>query len=185
MTPPQPTAGRPWRVEIAFLPGARDARGDGVTSRALRDLGIRLRNTETRDVYLLDCDLSADEVERVARAIEDPVVQRAWVGAAPAEEFTWALEVGFKPGVTDNVGRTAKVAIEDLLGRRLADTDQVYAATSYLLRADVDRGVAERIAVDLLANPLIQRTELRSWAEWCDGPPSVEVPRAIQLAPSK
>ena len=36
-----------------------------------------------------------------------------------APPFHWLLTVGYKPGVTDNVGRTSKTAIEDILGRHL------------------------------------------------------------------
>ena len=177
VTPPQPPRQRPFRIEIVFLPDARDARGEAVTAKAARDLGIELQRTETRDIYLLDCDLTGEEVERIARAFEDPVVQRAHFGAAPAEPFTWALTVGFKPGVTDNVGRSAKVAVEDLLGRTLADKDRIFTATGYLLHGDIDRDAAWRIAVDLLANPLINRIELASFEEWSTTAPETGVPR--------
>jgi phosphoribosylformylglycinamidine synthase II len=176
--PPQPDPGPPFRIELVFRPGARDARGESVVTRAGRDLGIHLQGVETRDVYLLDGAFTGPEVEQIARAFEDPVVQQAWVGAAPALGFDWALQVGFKPGVTDNVGRTAKVAVVDLLGRPLEEEAAVYTATLYLLRGRLEREQVERLAADLLANPLIHRIGIRSFEEWSTRPPSVEVPRA-------
>ena len=177
VTPPLPSGSRPFRIEVAFLPGARDARGESVTAKAARDLGIELDDTETRDVYLLDSAVDGAEVDRIAGEIQDPVVQKAFVGAAPAEPFAWIVAVGFKPGVTDNVGRSARVAVEDLLGRRLADEDTVYTATLYLLRGSIGRESAWRIATDLLANPLINSIEVQSWDEWGASPPDTAVPR--------
>jgi phosphoribosylformylglycinamidine synthase len=177
VTPPLPPGSRPFRIEVAFLPDARDSRGESVSAKAVRDLDIELDGTETRDVYLLDCALDDDEVGRIAVEIEDPVVQKAFVGAAPAESFAWIITVGFKPGVTDNVGRSAKVAVGDLLGRRLADEDTVYTTTLYLLRGSIDRDSAWRIATDLLANPLINSIDVQSWDEWGTSPPDTTVPR--------
>ena len=49
--------------------------------------------------------------------LANPVTQRALVDKPlMPRRFDWALEIGFLPGVTDNVGNTAREAIEDLLG---------------------------------------------------------------------
>ena len=176
--PPQPPTGPPFRIEVALRPGARDARGEIVVVKAGRDLGIELEGVETRDLYLLDILLTESEVEAVARVFEDPVVQQAWIGAAPALPFDWVLQVGFKPGVTDNVGRTAKVAVTDLLGRPLDEAAAVYTSTLYLLRGHLERDQVERLATGLLANPLIHSIAIRSHREWASEPPAVEIPRA-------
>ncbi|MFO7768570.1 MAG: AIR synthase-related protein [bacterium] len=178
ITPPVPEAERPYRIEIAFLPEARDARGEGVTVRAARDLGIRLEEVETRDVYLVDSDISPREAERTAAAFEDPVVQRAHLGAAPARPFRWAVQVGYKPGVTDNVGTSARTALSDLLGRRLEEDDRVFTSTLYLLRGEVSREEAGRLAEGLLANPLIHSIRIRSFEQWRSEPWETEAPRA-------
>ena len=176
VTPPTPPSDRPFRLELAYLPGARDARGEAVTHMAERDLGIRLESTETRDIFLLDCRLAGEELERIAGAFVDPVVQRAYIGSAPARPFHWAIQVGYKPGVTDNVGSSAKVAIGDLLGRTLAGDESAYSATLYLLRGDISSDEAQRVATDLLANPLIQSIDVRSFDQWSSLPPDTTAP---------
>jgi len=178
ITPPVPEAQRPYRIEIAFLPGARDARGESVKMRAARDLGIPLDGVETREVFLVDCEIGPEEAEATARAFEDPVVQQAHLGAAPARPFHWAVQIGYKPGVTDNVGTSARTAISDLLGRPLGEDDKVFTCTLYLLRGEIDREGAARLAEGLLANPLIHSILIRSFEQWRDEPFDTEPPRA-------
>jgi len=61
------------------------------------------------------------------------VIERSAVGRLDAPPFHWMLTVGYKPGVTDNVGRTSKTAVEDVLDRRLPDADAVYTERQFLL----------------------------------------------------
>ncbi|HIJ66607.1 MAG TPA: phosphoribosylformylglycinamidine synthase, partial [Candidatus Hydrogenedentes bacterium] len=84
---------------------------------------------------------------------------------ALARDFTYLIEVGYRPGVTDNVGKSSAEGIGDVLGRSLAAGEAVYKSTQYVLRGDVSRGTCEHIARDLLANELIERWEIRSAAE--------------------
>ncbi|HKL25365.1 MAG TPA: AIR synthase-related protein, partial [Desulfuromonadales bacterium] len=73
-----------------------------------------------------------------------------------AHDFDVLIEVDFRPGVTDNVGRTAGEALEYLTGRPLAGDEGVYTSVQYLLQGDVSVEDAEHITRDLLANALIQ-----------------------------
>ena len=67
-----------------------------------------------------------------------------------------AIEIGFRAGVTDNVGHTAKQTIEDCLGRKFLDKENVYSSTFYFFQGQMwDTDIA-RVAGEL-HNPLIQR----------------------------
>ena len=46
----------------------------------------------------------------------DAVVQESSWARRPAGDCQWIVQVGFLPGVTDNVGRTAAEALEDIYG---------------------------------------------------------------------
>ena len=74
--------------------------------------------------------------------------------------------MGYKPGVTDNVGRTAREAVELLLQRKFTSEEGVYTSILYLLKGKIDRGQAETIATGLLANTLIQRFAIKDRASW-------------------
>ncbi|MCK5553195.1 MAG: phosphoribosylformylglycinamidine synthase, partial [Deltaproteobacteria bacterium] len=70
------------------------------------------------------------------------------------------IEVGFRPGVTDNVGKTAREAIELRLGVHLKDQERVYTSTQYLIKGNLERPGVEKICNGLLVNPLVQRFEI-------------------------
>jgi len=148
----------PWRIVAGLKDGVRDARGERVRREIREHLGIELESVRTLDVYTIDAELSAEEVEAAARGpFSDPVIQEAAVNRPLAHDFDVLIEVGFRPGVTDNVGRTAKEALEYLTARPLAPAEGVYTSTQYLLKGELDRETAEKIASGFLANGLIQR----------------------------
>ena len=70
------------------------------------------------------------------------------------------------PGVTDNVGRTAREALEACLAVKLQAAEKVYASRQYLIRGKLSKEEAERIATQLLGNPLINRFEIKSRQDW-------------------
>ena len=78
------------------------------------------------------------------------------------------MEVGFRPGVTDNEGRTARDTAAMVLGIP-RESLAVYTALQYRIRNDaaapLGREQVETIARDLLCNTLIQRYRVKSAAE--------------------
>ncbi|MBI3203574.1 MAG: phosphoribosylformylglycinamidine synthase [Myxococcales bacterium] len=163
------------RIEVAVRPELPDARGAGVERTIQSFLGIGVRRVRTRDVYRITGGLDPREAEKLRAELTDPVLQVSALGKLEGERFDFAIGVGFKPGVTDPVGKSAKVAVEDTLGRKLGATGAVYTSTLYLLDG-VDRAQAERVALELLANPVIQTTHLQSFEEWRAQPPDLSVP---------
>jgi phosphoribosylformylglycinamidine synthase II len=160
----------PIRIEVAFKPDYRDPTGESVWRSIVEDLGLSVERVRTIDVYTIDADLTAPEVERVrGELFTDPITQDSSASSRLARDFTWIIEVGFRPGVTDNVGKTAREGIEAVLGRRLAPKEAVYTSRQYLLTGRLRRDEVEHIARDLLANELIQRWDIRSIEEWAEG----------------
>ncbi len=165
------------RIEVAPRAGLADARGDAVRAAVRTFLGLSVDAVATRTIYKIEADLKADETERIRAELTCPVTQRSSLERIPSPDAQWVLTVGFRPGVTDNLGRTARVAIADLLGRPLPADAAVYTETEYHLSArDLGRADAERIGHELLANLLIETLAVRSHAEWADRPVDLEVP---------
>jgi phosphoribosylformylglycinamidine synthase len=164
------------RIEIATRRGLPDARGAHAAGQIRDFLGIPVAEVRTRDVYHLEAQLTPDELGRVVDELTDPVLQEGAAGRVEDSEFDQAISVAYKPGVADPVGRSALVAIEDTLGRPLGDGATVYTSRVYLLRG-VDGAEAERIALELLANPVIQTARVESREAWRSRPPDLAVPR--------
>ncbi|HUL62830.1 MAG TPA: AIR synthase related protein, partial [Methanocella sp.] len=157
----------PFRVEIALKPGYRDAIGEGIKNSIKNSLGIAVDDVGTIKVYTVNAALSAEEMRAVASGpFSDAVVQRYGIDTPLAAGFDWLVEVGFRPGVTDNEGRTGKEAIEDRLGRKLAPDESVHTSMQYLIRGDLPRAQIETIAKQLLGNELIERFEVVDGRAW-------------------
>jgi phosphoribosylformylglycinamidine synthase len=164
------------RLEIAKGPGLRDARGAAVAAAARDVLGVAAGRVRSRDVYRIDAAMTADEARRVLHEFVDPVAERGALGRLDDGPFDAAVTIAYKPGVTDPVGRSARVCVEDTLGRKLADGDAVYTSTMYLFDG-VDGAQAGAIAVELLANPVIQTIRVEDYAGWSASEPDLTVPR--------
>ncbi len=156
-----------FRVEVGLKPNIRDARGEKVKRRIINDLNIAVDSVNTVDVYTVDGDLAMEEIEKAATGpFLDPVIQEFSIGKPLSHDFDWAIEVGYKPGVTDNVGRTAREAVEILLQRKFKPEEGVYTSVLYLIKGKLTRDQAECIATGLLANTLIQRFEIKDRPSW-------------------
>ena len=158
------------RIEVALKSELKDALGLKISRRCREDLGIEAGDIRTVKVYLLDVEMDRDALYEAARGpLSDPVIQDFAVDSPLSlrlpGRWSWLIEVGFRPGVTDNEGRTAKEAVELLLGRQLESDEGVFTAVQYCLYGSVTRDDAERMARDLLANDLIQRTQIMSREE--------------------
>ncbi|MDW7711212.1 MAG: phosphoribosylformylglycinamidine synthase subunit PurS [Deferrisomatales bacterium] len=179
------------RVEVGMKGHLRDPRGEGVAREVREFLHLPVEEVRTLDVYTLDLGLSAREAEAAAREpLSDPVIQETWVGPLALRlypSFHWAVEVGFLPGVTDNVGRTAKEAVADFLDRELPHEHQVYTSVQYLLWGEaLTRRDMDAIVGGLLANPLIQHAEVLSREELgAQGGFPVRVPRVLGAAEAR
>ncbi len=124
---------------------------------------------------MLDMYLSPFELQRVTRELfVNPVTEEE--RGIEEELFDWVIEVGYKPGVTDSVGRTAKVAIEDLLGRKLQQTEAVYTSTQYLITGKLTRQQIWKIGRELLANEVIENVLVLSHGEVMSGGLKVQPP---------
>ncbi|MFA7230777.1 MAG: AIR synthase-related protein [Victivallaceae bacterium] len=162
-----------YRIEIAPLKRWRDSRGESVKKQITDFLKIKLDAVWTRDVYTICADITHDQALKVATDLANPVLQQGLVGESrPETPCDWLVSVGFKPGVTDNVGRTAQEAVGDIIGRNLKSDEHIFSSVEYLLYGkNLSRENAEHIAKDLLANELIESVRIFSGKDSGQGIP--------------
>jgi len=152
------------RIEVGFKENMVDALGVSVRKRIIDDLDIPVTDVETIAIYTIDADLAPEQLKMLGQDLfADPITQVFTCDKPLARGFSWLIEVGFRPGVTDNVGKTSTEAIEDMLKIKVG---AVYTSRQYLIIGDVSREQVGKIASGLLANQLIERWEIRSIEEW-------------------
>jgi phosphoribosylformylglycinamidine synthase len=168
------------RIEVSQKSPNTDSPAHRILKIVRDDFGIPAESASLIRVYTLEMDLRTEELDRVGTELfHDPITEIYAVDKPLAGEFDWLIEAGFKPGVTDNVGRSAREGIADTLGRKLGDEDQVYTSRQVLLRGPLNREHAIRIATSLLANDLIETWQVVSREEWNRSPGIVPVSRKV------
>lgn len=138
------------------------------------------------DVYTVEQPIKSQEkIKDCLKSFTNPVTQRAFVigeNNAPANDywdtvgdFDWALEIGFLPGVTDNIGHTA----EELTTLTLGDERNIYSSQLLLIKGDMNEGDVKAIAAEL-HNPLIQRATNKNKTQFkSDSGMGIVIPKVV------
>ncbi|MBQ7456946.1 MAG: phosphoribosylformylglycinamidine synthase [Desulfovibrio sp.] len=164
------------RIVTGLKPSLPDMRGRALSKRLAHNLGLLSQTIRVNKVYTIDGLTLSQAKSLIAQGIlHDPILQEASVeellGQAPYPD--WLLEIAFRPGVTDNEGRTAKEAIALALGIP-KETVSVYTARQYRIWMDpahpLDENAIKRMAMDGLANPLIERVLILPQETWLQTP---------------
>ena len=157
-----------YRVETGLHANITDTQGRKTALHLLKALQIPVAAIRQIKVYTVD-GLDAAQVNRlVDEGIwHDPILQQASLEPLPFVEPAphWIVEVGYRPGVTDNEGRTARDTAAMVLGIA-RDSLRVYTSVQYRITCTPDRMLGreevEALARDLLCNTLIQRFRVKS-----------------------
>ncbi len=156
----------PHRIEIKLKNEYVDAIGLRVAKEIKSYLGLTAESVCVVDVYTIDADLENNVLQAFAGELCDPVIQDFKVDAPMASDFDWLVEVGFKPGVTDNAGRTATESAQMVIGKELMDGKAVYTSRQYLIKGNLNEEQIKSISTDLLCNVLINRFEMISSSDF-------------------
>lgn len=155
------------RLEITLKPELLDAEGTAVCRKAKDYFGLNLTSVRTVHILTIDAGLTSDQLEAIREHIfTNPVTQVS--SFKPLEiDFDWVLWIGYRPGVRDNAGSTAREAIEDLLKIRFKPDEAIYTSKRYCVKGkNLTANDANRIASELLANDIIQTWRIFSHNEW-------------------
>src|SRR5262245_58827483 len=152
---------------VATRPQMPDVRGAALQQTLQDDLHLQVDAVRTASLYTIHAPLTPAELEKARQVLfTDMVVQESGWATRPALACDWIVQVGLLPGVTDNVGRTAARALEDIADQPFQG--EVYTSSLYLLRGALQRRDVERVVRDILANPLIQQWRITAAADWQD-----------------
>jgi len=162
------------RIEVRYTSDPR------LTSRTdrIRSLGFPVDELHLIDVYTIATvsrDLTRDDLFRIAEQLFNPVVQEYTIDRATKAVFDYAIEVGFLPGVTDNVGATAQQTIEDYFSVRFSEGESVYSSNLYFVCGNLSPGAVQKLA-STLANPLVHRLHNKTFQEYGDAGMDTFVP---------
>ena len=108
------------------------------------------------DVYTVEHDIdNTANVQALSKSFVNPVTQKL-LERGEEGDFDWAVEIGFLPGVTDNIGHT----VSELSALTLNDNQPVYSSQVIYLKGKLNEADVKSIAATL-HNPLIQRAAIK------------------------
>jgi phosphoribosylformylglycinamidine synthase subunit PurSL len=155
------------RIEVGQKSPTTDSPARKILATIQESFHLPVEKVVMYSVYTLEMELKGPEQTKIAQELfTDPITETFAINSALAKDFDFLVEVGYKPGVTDNVGRSSREGIADLLRRNLSDQDQVYTSLQFLLTGSLNRSQVETLATKLFANPLIQTYLIRSRQDW-------------------
>lgn len=174
------------RIEVGYRQDVTDALSNQLKKRIASELGYDVETAKIIDVYTIKKDFNRTTLSKLGNELlADPVTQvfacdsplvsriehlsqlnagRKDNSASSSNEASserggaWFAEVGYKPGVTDNVGRSAALAIEEMTGSKFQPGEAVFTSRLYQLSGrNLSRNLVESIVRNLLANELVQQ----------------------------
>ena len=163
-----------FRIEVFYKKD--DPRGAAVKEKFTR-LGYPVDKVYLADNYLLDIDVNEKEIRNAAEILIQPVTQDYSINTPYIpENFDYCVEIGFLPGVTDNVSHTVRESLEDFFHKKFDDEKSVFYTTSYFFKGRLDPSTIRSIGKELF-NPLIQRIKILSKNEYiADNGMGYEIP---------
>jgi phosphoribosylformylglycinamidine synthase len=124
--------------------------------------------------YLISHKLGGDKIRKIAEALTNPILEEYSINkfpdvgrqdpGRPTSNFSYAIEIGFKPGVTDNIAGTTKEMIVDLLRLKNNSNLAVYTSKIFLISDKKSLEEVNEIALSI-HNPLIERAYVASFKE--------------------
>ncbi|MBW2978188.1 phosphoribosylformylglycinamidine synthase subunit PurL [Candidatus Woesearchaeota archaeon] len=135
-----------------------------VLEKKLKSLGYSTV-LDISKVYTIQYDFSDEQIKKIADSLHNPVVDVPRINSPIQKEFDWALELGFLPGVTDNVANTTAEIINDLFKIKIGRNKVFTSKVLFIKSEDLRKEDIEIIAKELI-NILIERLHIKSYDEY-------------------
>lgn len=110
------------------------------------------------DSYLIESKFSHEKLRKLAEALTNPILEDFSIDLSPqVGNFSYAVEIGYLPGVTDNVAHSVKEIAKDLLQAN-EEEFEVYTSKIFFTKSK-NKNEVEKFAAELY-NPLIERANI-------------------------
>ena len=151
--------------------------------KKLITLGFDIRSIEIVDSYTIETDVDLSLIEDAAKILINPIKEKLF--NSETASFDYAVEIGFLPGVTDNIGATARDALIDYLGSQAKLN--VYSSQLFLFTTKLEIQSIKKLSL-CLYNPLIQRVGIKTYQEFINDSgmgmdlPKVKLDHEVQVS---
>ncbi|PIE87519.1 MAG: phosphoribosylformylglycinamidine synthase [Bacteroidetes bacterium] len=145
-------------IQTYLKSNIKDAKALGIQAKAKAELGIDTGNVRTSTLYAIDYALSDKQIINFAeQCLQNPIskdvlINRYW----DTNSFNSLVAVAQLPGVTDDEGTSAQMALADFLNESIdLNVQHIYTQKVYYFEKALSEAELQRIARAFLGNPLI------------------------------
>ena len=145
-------------IQRYFKEGIRDSKGESIKYNAQQQLGINTGKVKTAQLFSVNFPLSLEQLQEFAEGcIRDKITDEALVNAyLEPTEFACAVAVAQLPGVTDDEGISAQMAMADFFNLDLdVNTQHIFSQYIYFFENKLTEEQLKTVSKRLLGNPLI------------------------------
>ncbi|MDO8503090.1 MAG: AIR synthase-related protein [bacterium] len=172
-----------FRIDVVYK--VHDTRADVQRKHFATIVAEKIQKVEFADSYTIDADLSPEQLLKAEHLLANPLIENSFINGYQPKGFDFAIEIGYLPGVTDNIGTTAREAIADGLALKDREISGVYSSQILFVSGRLTRRDILKLS-ESLYNPLIQRALIKSFEEFVkDGGMRVVVPKVMLDASPK
>ncbi len=149
---------------IYVIPKIKDSR-ERLFLKSWSSLGLsgKLSVAKVIDSYIIDYDFSKDQLAKISAILTNQNLEIGSVNEIPIafDKYKYVIEIGFLPGVTDNVGNTTRETIIDYLHLDKNSDLKVFSSKVFLIGGKLKFEDVKKIALSL-HNPLIERSYIEN-----------------------
>ena len=180
------------RIELIIKPQLKDPQGLKLQKQLqnashlnfpLTPQSIEAIRTLSGFIFFSPIDTSL--AEQLCQAVlADPVLHESRVDSFFGDEleFDWYVEIVLRPGVTDNVGRTAQETFELWLQKPFAAEQHVHSVRGYFFKGNFSREQLKALTYQFLINDLIEKATIFSKTEWATSRNTLRTLPLVQLS---
>jgi len=131
-----------------------------------------IKNIKICDIYRFNGNLNKDDYSLACELLSNPISQQVFSKKNTEKilkkfgNFSWILEIGYLPGVTDNLGNTATEIICERLNLN-QDDFKICSSQLYLL-STCNKSIISDVAKEC-SNSLVNKITLKSFKEFVKG----------------
>ena len=165
---------------LYIIPKGEDSR-TRLFLKSWNNLGLKNKISDISiiDSYIIDSEFTYNQIVKLANALTNPILEKFLINQLPKEKkSSYLIEIGFLPGVTDNVAHTAKETIVDLLHLTEDSKLEIYTSKVFLISETIKLKDVKKIALSLY-NPLVEKGNIFNVKEIKKNNLPLKIPKVI------
>ncbi len=150
-----------FQIQTILNPAYKDSKAINLQQKC-RQIGIDTGQIKTSKLYIIDYPVQQDKIqEYAALCLQNPITEQVFINRIYDDKrYKSLIAVAQLPGVTDDVGISAQMALADFLNTELdTNVQHIYSQDIYYFERKLSEKQLREIATAFLGNPLINHIQ--------------------------